>query len=147
MGENIDSIMDEYNKNLGHQEDTVQNAKENIDIFVKWMSDNYTSEQLYFDFAKSFPNKFLLDLYWDMCNHFMNGELVSDDAVFYWKLIIISLLKKHKYLSNELDDLVLDIDNKYCNIKLVQPKNIFRIFIKNRSICYFKENGNEYYVS
>ena len=125
----------------------VENAKNNLNIFSTWMSENIKNKNIYEDFRNQFDAEYRSDLFENMCEYFMDSTMVSEDLVFYWKYLIIALLKTSKKYKSYSSELVVDENDKKTNLALVKEKYIFRCFINGEHLCYFKENGNDYYVS
>ncbi len=134
----------------------------NFNIFTTWMSQSIKSEMknLYEEFAKTFDAKYRTDLYEMIADNFCS-DIVSDKLKFYWSMLIINLLensKTYKYRVNfstvvvnetdgELPVLTYDIEKLETNLKIKVVKHVFVCMLKNERLCYFKENGNDYYVS
>ena len=125
----------------------IEDAKNNLNIFNTWISENINNEGLYKEFHDQFDLKYRIDLFENMCEYYMDQSMVSEDLVFYWKYLIISLLKTSKKYKSYLDELTVSTEKKETNLALVREKYIFRCFVKGDHLCYFKENGNDYYVS
>ena len=110
------------------------------------MASNYKLNTLYKAFIDSFDVTYRCDLYEDICEFFNDEQMVTTDILFYWKVMIINLLKSHKKYAKELDTLKLDLATKTTNLRLVKEKYIFRCFLEDEHFCYFKENGTDYYI-
>ena len=141
---------------IKQQEQHKEDCKNNINIFSNWMedkinmnlmSDKMDKNNLYTLFKQQFDVKYRTDLFENICEYFNDLSFVTDDILFYWKYIAICLLKSSKKYKYYLGDLVFETYIKETNFRLVKEKYIFRCFIGDESLCYFKENGNDYYVS
>jgi len=128
-------------------EQHIEDSHNNLNIFLTWAENNSDTASMYKNFVKAFDAKYRSDLFENMCEFFTNTKYVTDDMIFFWKCITISLLKSSKKYRSYLQELVLDMETKTTNFRLVREKYIFRCFISDEHVCYFKENGNDYYVS
>lgn len=122
-------------------------AKSVINRFVDWMYNNYQDQYLYPKFVENFDQAFIIELFETYCRSFLNTEIVSDKALIYWKLMCIHLIAKNKKYTDRVKDIYIDVENATSNLKLVIDKQMFRCYIDNERLCYFKENGYEYYTS
>ncbi|AYV85113.1 MAG: hypothetical protein Satyrvirus4_10 [Satyrvirus sp.] len=130
-----------------NKEQSTEDLNNNLNIFTTWMKKNYADKYLYKSFVDNFHAEYRSQLFENVYDFFKNESFVTDEILFYWKLIIICLIKNHKKFKLCLDDLVLDMDSKETNLRLVKDKHIFKCFIDKEQICFFKENSNDYYVS
>lgn len=132
----------------------IEDAGNNINIFETWMKESINESDLYKSFYQNFDSEYRSQLYENICE-FFDTSLVSNDVIFYWKYLVIYLLnnnKKYKSLLQDLeldDNIKLEVNKETCetNLCLVKKKYIFQCFIDKIPICYFKENGNDYYIS
>lgn len=125
----------------------LEDATNNICIFKTWMEQNLTTPNTYKAFSENFDQEYRSSLFGNICEFFNDNELLSDDMLFYFKVLIVSILKSHKKFKSYLSDLTCDIKTKSTNLRLIKAKQTFKIFIGDEFLCYFKENGNDYYVS
>ena len=125
----------------------MEDAKNNFSIFETWINNNLQNQNLYHDMCTQFDVRYRMDLFEDMSEHFLDDSMISSELVFYWKILIVSLLRINKKYRSYLNNLLVDTDNLKCNLALVKEKSIFRCFLNEEHLCYFKENGNDYYVS
>jgi hypothetical protein len=125
----------------------LEEVNNNLNIFQTWMNDNYKSGNLYVIFAQTFDAQYRSDLFENMVEYFECSDLVTNELLFNWKIMIYDLLKSNKKYKSYLEELVFDIDSRNTNLGLNRSKYVFRCFIDGNPLCYFKENGNDYYVS
>lgn len=125
----------------------LEDAKNNFNIFRIWAQNNLSAANLYSIFCENFDVKYRMDLYQNVNEYFMDDVVVDTEFLFYWKFLILSILKNHKRYRSYLSGLEIDVDNKTCNLALVRDRAVFRCFLNEEPLCYFKENGNDYYVS
>ena len=128
-------------------EEHVADANNNLNIFLTWITQNLNESDIYKLFSENFTSEYRVDLYENICEFFNDESMVSDDILFYWKFIVTILMKSSKKYKSYLGDLIFDLDTHNTNMVLVREKHIFRCFIADEPICYFKENGSDYYVS
>jgi len=128
-------------------EQHIEDAHNNINIFTTWMETNQSQKQLYKCFGEDFSVEYRSALFENICEFFKDDTFVTDNVIFYWKVMVVNLLSQSKKYKSYIDNLVLDTKTKETNIRLVKEKYIFRCFIDDEHLCYFKENGNDYYVS
>jgi len=122
-------------------------ATNNFGIFKTWMEQNMSTQDLYKVFLVTFDQEYRSSLFDNICEFFSDSELVSDDFLFYFKMLIISILRNHKKFKSYLSSLTINTENQTTNLRLIKAKQTFKIFIEDEFLCYFKENGNDYYVS
>ena len=128
-------------------EQRIENAKNNLGIFSQWMEDKVDKKDLYKLFNEQLSAQYRTELFENMCEFFSDQSFVTDDILFHWKNIVVCLLRMSKKYKYQISDLVFELSNKKTNLRLVKEKYIFRCFIDDTHLCYFKENGNDYYVS
>lgn len=126
---------------------TLEQIEKNIKDFSAWIDLHLTDTNLYELFCKTFGASYRSQLFEDICDSFKNSILVTDDVLFNWKGLIVHLLKNSKKYKSFINDLVFNPVAKKTNLRLVKDKHTFKCFIDDEFICYFKENGNDYYVS
>lgn len=129
------------------REQYINDAKNNLKIFETWMTANFNNIHLYTSFVEEFDEKYRAELFGNMCDFFKDTTFVTNEILFYWKYLAISLLKMSKKYKSYLVDLKLDLSSKETNLRFVKEKCTFRCFIGEEPLCYFKENGNDYYMS
>ena len=105
---NEDVDTSESEEERAHKEDAINN----LHIFRTWMAPNYKLNTLYKAFVDSFDVTYRCDLYEDICEFFNDDQMVTTNILFYWKVMIINLLKLHKKYARELATLQLDLANK-----------------------------------
>ncbi len=141
--------LDNYNK-------IMQEYKSDIDIFLVWSENNYMKQNYFNLFEKNFSTEYRINLYEIIHDHFDDEKLISDTLLWYFKLLIINALqqkKKYDYLfkdgdkNEEEESLSIDYENNQTNMKIVVDKHAFKCFVDNSLVCYFKENGVNYYAS
>lgn len=125
----------------------IEGCKNNLNIFVTWFKSNSYNNNLYNDFTKNFSTNYRIELFENINEFFMEENLITDDVIYYWKNLVIALLYNSKKYKSYLKNLEFDEKNKSVNLRLVPKKLIFECFIGDEHLCYFKENGFDYYVS
>lgn len=136
-------------------EQHMEDVKNNINIFLTWSNEHYTEDDFYKNFSKNFSKDYRMALFENICNFFKDENIITDDVLWYWKILIINIIKSHKkykyYIDNKNEyfdeDFIFDINNRTTNLNIVKEKHILRCFVGENPLCYFKENGNEYYAS
>lgn len=119
----------------------------NINIFTTWAKASINNKNYTKEFIKDFVDTYRSQLFDQICHFFLDENMVTDEVLFYWKYLVVSLLENSKKYKSYLNRLEYDKENKKTNLRMVREKSIFRCFIDEEPICYFKDNGNEYYVS
>lgn len=137
INENFKNELNEY----------LEEVKNNINIFSTWFKSSLLDENILDGFNNNFLLEYRIQLFEQICQFFQNESIVTDQVLFYWKYIVISYLRNSKKYKHCLEDLEIDLINQTTNLRMVKQKSIFRCFIDDEPICYFKENGNEYYTS
>jgi len=125
----------------------LQDAENNLNIFKTWMEPNLTIPNAYKLFLENFDPEYRSSLFENISEYFNDSELVTDEVLFDFKVLIISILRNHKKFKSYLTDLKLDTNDNSTNLRLIKAKQTFKIFVGDEFLCYFKENGNDYYVS
>lgn len=125
----------------------IEDVQNNLNIFTTWAKDNVAKPNLYVLFYNNFGVEYRISLFENICEFFKDDSFVTDEILFYWKCIVVSLLQTSKKHKSSLDDLEFDINALQTNLRMVREKYIYRCFIGEEPICYFKENGTDYYVS
>lgn len=128
----------------------IQDVENNLAIFTTCMRailKEPSKLNLYDAFSQNFDMGYRSSLFENVCEFFKNEEFITDEILFYWKLLIVCLLKSSRRYKTRIDDLVLDMENQSTNLRLVREKYTIRCFINDEHICYFKDNGDAYYVS
>ena len=147
------SIEEAYQKEIADETaQHVQDADNNYGIFRTWMEQalldqSLSNQSLYKVFLETFDQEYRTNLFDNICEFFNDSELVSDKFLFHFKMLIISVMKNNKKIKSCLSSLTIDIENQTTNLRLIKAKQTFKIFIEDEFLCYFKENGNDYYVS
>ena len=125
----------------------MENLCNNLNIFATWMKHMYAEENLYQKFRDNFSTEYICELFDNVYEVFLDNTVVTDEILFYWKCILHCLLRNSKKYRSYLGDLVFDLNTRETNLVMNQEKHIFKCFIGKEFICYFKENGTDYYVS
>lgn len=125
----------------------VEDVQNNLGIFSAWIKGRKSFDNLYKDFGRDFSCDYRSQLFENIYEFFNDSSFVTNEILFQWKHIVVSLIKSHKKYKYCLDNLFFDKDTQDTNFKLVKEKYIFKCFLGEEQICYFKENGNDYYVS
>jgi hypothetical protein len=150
-----DDIADLLEMNKQFREEELAKAarlseiQNNLSIFQTWMAENKQTPNLYKRFCHTFDLQYRCDLYQNIDEYFTNQDVVTDDVLFDWKTLIydiISINRKYKLCLDEYGAR-LDFDTKETNLKVTPKKHIFQCYIDDIPLCYFKENGNDYYIS
>ena len=155
--EEIDELNDLLNKNKiirsNMKEEYIidDEVNNNINIFGTWMKQKYRSSNIYNKFVLMFDNKYRSDLFKNIYDHLENDTLITNDILFYWKLIIIDLIKCDKKYSYFMKYLQIDYQKKESNLYLSKNKYVFRCSLyfngNYELICQFKDNSNDYYIN
>lgn len=125
----------------------IEEVRNNLGIFSSWMNGCSERKNLYKDFCNDFSLDYRTKLFENICEFFKDENFITDDILFYWKYMTICILKINKKYNSRLKKLVFNFENKETNFKMVKEKYIFKCFINNKQLCFFKENGSDYYVS
>lgn len=125
----------------------IEDTKNNYDTYIRWIIDNDTNPNLYQDFCKVHDSEFRINLYNGINEFFNNAEMVNDDVLFYWKIMVVHFLRTSRKYKSSLNDLIFDLPNMDTNLVLVKEKCMFRCYIGEEPLCYFKENGTDYFAS
>lgn len=128
-------------------ENHIEDVRDNINIFLRWIQGSTEEKNINKKFCEDFSVEYRVALFENICEFFNYETLVTNDVLFYWKLIIMDLLRVSKKYKSYVSDIIFDIETKETNLALKKEKYMFRCFIGSEPLCYFKENGNEYYVS
>ena len=128
-------------------EEHIENTANNFNIFLTWIKQNLGEKNLYKSFSDNFTSEYRVELYEGISEFFNDELMVTDDILFYWKFIVVTLMRSSRKYKSYIDDLIFDLETRNTNVVLVKEKHIFRCFVADEPICYFKENGNDYYVS
>ena len=139
----------------------LETAKKNLSLFTDWIAATIqilagdlsspdikiNASSVYQMFEKDFNDEYRNKLFDTFCDHFSNEEIVTDDILFYWKFIVICLLQTNRKFRFRLEEIECNLHDRTTNLRMVKEKYMFRCFIAEDHLCYFKENGNCYYVS
>lgn len=125
----------------------IEDVRINLNIFLSWMKNSLLDENTYKSFKKDFNPEYCSKLFDNICEFFKDNSFVTDEILFYWKFMVICLLRTSKKYKSLLGNLTFDLEKRETNLRIVKEKYIFRCFIDENHICYFKENGTDYYVS
>lgn len=125
----------------------MEEIKNNLSMFSTWMEPNYQKVTLYKDFCEDFSQEYRMALFENICEFFNDETIVNDNVLFYWKCMVIFLLRNSKKYRYQLGELTLNYELRETNLVMIKNKYIFKCFIVDEQICYFKENGTDYYVS
>ncbi|AGF85229.1 hypothetical protein QJ854_gp553 [Moumouvirus goulette] len=115
--------------------------------FIIWMKENKNNDNLYKTFSNIYSPEYRTSLYDNIIKYFNNDTVITDEFLIYWKLLVIDLIKNSKRYKHNIKNININLDENMSNLRLDIEKGIFKCYIDNDSICYFKENGNDYYVS
>lgn len=133
-------------------EEHMNDARNNFNIYLTWIESygpnlSHSDGNFYKSFSDVFSTEYRENLYANICEFFNDETMVTDDVLFYWKYMVVVLLRSSRKYRSYIDHLVFDLKTKETNLVLVKEKHIFRCFVNDKPICYFKENGCDYYVS
>jgi hypothetical protein len=128
-------------------EQHIEDTQNNLGIFLSWMRDCTNKKNLYKDFCRDFSSEYRSLLFENICEFFKDEKFVTDEILFYWKYMVVFLLRTSKKYKSGLENLIFNFENKETNFRIVKEKYIFKCFIGEEQLCYFKENGTDYYVS
>jgi hypothetical protein len=141
-------IEDSYEKEMAAElEKRLEEANINFNIFSKWMSLNLKGTGLYKSFIAKFDTEYRMAFFSNVSDFFSDNKLVTDTLLFYFKVLIFDMLKTHKKFKSCVTEITIDHDTQKTNLRLIKAKQTFKIFINDELLCYFKENGNDYYLS
>lgn len=126
----------------------IEETKTNLNIFLQFMQFMQTYHQektLIKNFYDNFDSAYRSKLYDNICAYFEDDDIVTDEIIFYWKLLVVNLINqsKHAHLAKKIE---VDFSNKVINLKLVKKKCLFECYLEGEHVGYFKDNGNNYYV-
>jgi hypothetical protein len=122
----------------------VQNT---FDIFKVWMAMNLKTDNIYKLLSTQLDAHFRSNMFEYLVHFFSEEEIITDECLFYFKVIVADLIRTNKKFKHDSKDIVIDLDAKTCNLSLVKEKYMFKCLINDEQLCYFKENGNDFYVS
>lgn len=149
-------MMPELEKNRLQQKKEEDNAEEEariadainlFEVFNSWYEMNKKVENLIEKFNKDLTQDFRMNLYEFLYDYMEDEKIVTDVTIFNMKMIIYYLIKTHKKFSEDSKEITFDTDNKTTNLYLTRQKHIFKCYVGDSELCYFKENGNFYYVN
>ena len=129
------------------EEARVADAINLFEIFNSWYEMNKKVENLIEKFNKDLTQDFRMNLYEFLYDYMEDEKIVTDVTIFNMKMIIYYLIKTHKKFSEDSKEITFDIDKKTTNLYLTRQKHIFKCYVGDSELCYFKENGNFYYVN
>ena len=92
-------------------------------------------------------HEFRTNLFEYFLEFFEIDDVITDELLFYFKMLVSDLVKNNKRYKHNYADIIFDLTNKVTNLRLVRSKYVFKCFIVDEEMCYFKENGTEYYLS
>ena len=155
INEELDELLEQKKMIEKHHEEELakemeeryEEATNNVNILLTWMASHSTSQNLYGDFRKNFHEEYRIRLFEDIYQFFNADQLVTNDVLFYWKLLIIDLVKNSRKFRSCMQDLAVDMVDRETNLSITKEKYMFKCFVREGHLCYFKENGNDYYVS
>ncbi len=132
------------------EDESCENIKNDLFIFIDWFkSINLDNDlnNLYRMFSAKFNQTYRTNLFENICIFFNNQQFITDEILYYWKILVISILRNNKKYLEQISNLNFSLTDMSTNLKLVKEKYIFKCFLDNDYLCLFKENGNDYYVS
>lgn len=138
---------DSEEDNGENQEDKLDDVRNNLQIFYTWIKNNYSVDDLNKSFIENFSAEYRISLFENICNYFDDEDLITYEILFYWKYIVYNLIKVNKKYCDQLENIIFNLDDETTNMRLVKNKYIFKCFINENELCYFKENGTQYYIS
>lgn len=128
-------------------EEAIAEMKDNLTIFSVWISKLKSTTDIYNKFTKRFSSKYQVDLYESINYFFHKRNYVTDDMLYHLKLIVYDLIMINKNLADIARLIVFVPETKSTNLTLVNIKSMFKCFVGDEFICYFKENGEAFYVN
>ncbi|AKI80055.1 hypothetical protein [Niemeyer virus] len=129
------------------QLERLENAKKDIETFKNWFKDKTDDSNVYNVFESTFGPEFRSQLYEYINEFFNNNDIVTDQLLAYWKILIRNIMRLNRKYQVIASKINVDENTHDSNLKLFKEKSMFRCFMDEEPICYFKENGNNYYVS
>ena len=116
---------------------------------MKWVKDKDSiyCDNFYRVFESTFNSEYRSELYNTIYNYFNDNEIVSNELLIFWKLLVIDLIRNNKKYNSNISTIYVDLKNQSTNFVLVKEKAVFRCYVDEEPLCFFKENGNNYYVS
>ncbi|QTF49233.1 hypothetical protein qu_341 [Acanthamoeba polyphaga mimivirus] len=129
------------------QLERLENAGRDIDTFKNWFKNKTDDSNVYNVFESTFSPEFRSQLYEYINEFFNNNDIVTDQLLAYWKILIKNIMRSNRKYQVIASKINVDENTHDSNLKLFKEKSMFRCFMDEEPICYFKENGNNYYVS
>lgn len=129
-----------------NQLEAVDDAKSYFDAFVAWMS-TADKVDLYKNFVKRFDENYRAQLYKYISKFFKMTTIVTDDIIYYWKLLIIDLVNSSKRYKHYADEITIDAVTKTTPLTILCTKEVFACYQNDVLIFYFKESNGDYYLS
>ncbi len=120
------------------------NDKILIDDFTTWIIDHVQESNLYEKFVQDYDSAQRDELYNLFYRHF---NCLSSEVLFYWKYFIGVFIKNSRKYNMHYQSIVYNFDSHIVNFYLTCNKGVFKCYIDQDHICYFKQNGTDYYVS
>jgi uroporphyrinogen-III decarboxylase len=124
-----------------------ENATNNLKIFETWMENLESVDDVYSKFVSQFDVEYRVELFENIVHYFQYTDMITDTILFYWKALIIDLLKKSRKYKPYTEYITYDQSQKESNLKLFKHKHILKCDIDMEFLCFLKENGTDYYVS
>jgi hypothetical protein len=132
----FDTYKSEYDNREDNRDynDVYKNSRENINLYKL--------------FTDSFSEKIRMDFFTTLYYFFNDENIVTDEILFGWKMFTVYLMLRNKrYTETILENANFNIDEKTCSLRFVADKHMFKCFLNNDQVCYFKENSVDIYVS
>ncbi|AUV58528.1 hypothetical protein [Bandra megavirus] len=151
ISDGVGNIQDFINANMSIYEEKSQedlsSIKNSITSFLSWIKLNTDNDNTYKNFSNVFSSDYRISLYENVIKYFDDESIITDEFLTYWKFLVTDLMKNSRKYKSYTKDITINFEEYDCNLRLVKQKYIFKCYIDEESICYFKENGNDYYVS
>nr|WBF70686.1 hypothetical protein [Megavirus caiporensis] len=147
----VGNIQDFINANISTYEEKIDEnlnlVKNSIASFLSWIKSNTDNDDVYKNFSNIFSSDYRISLYENVIKYFDDESIITDEFLVYWKFLVVDLMKNSRKYKSYTRDITINFEEYECNLRLVKQKYMFKCYIDEESICYFKENGNDYYVS
>ena len=105
-------------------ENHIEDVRDNINIFLRWIQGSTEEKNINKKFCEDFSVEYRVALFENICEFFNYETLVTNDVLFYWKLIIMDLLRVSKKYKSYVSDIIFDIETKETNLALKKEKYV-----------------------
>lgn len=125
--------------------DEITNMKINLNIFQKWITG--TDPSIAYENFIKFSDEYQIDLYDALNAYYNNVDIVTDDMMYFFKIVIYEYIKNSPKTSEFSSSITFSHDDKKTNLGLIKTKCIFQCTVGSTVLCYFKHNGNIFYIN